>query len=86
MKNIFYTLFFIPAFLFCQNSHTLFFDGLNREYLVYVPETYDGSEEYPVLFNFHGGNGTSEGQIAISDMRNLADENNFPETIPGSRR
>ena len=27
------------------------------------------------MFNFHGGNGTSEGQIAISDMRNLADEN-----------
>ena len=34
------------------------------------------------MFNFHGGNGTSEEQIAISDMRNLADENNFILVYP----
>ena len=39
------------------NANTIFHDGINREYLVYIPESYDGSEEYPVLFSFHGGSG-----------------------------
>jgi len=34
------------------------------------------------MFNFHGGNGTSQGQIAISDMRDLADNNNFILVYP----
>ena len=34
------------------------------------------------MFNFHGGNGTIDGQIYISDMRNLSDENNFILVYP----
>tara|TARA_B100000401_G_scaffold187215_1_gene125945 strand:+ start:2185 stop:3168 length:984 start_codon:yes stop_codon:yes gene_type:complete len=34
------------------------------------------------MFNFHGGNGTSQEQIEISDMRNLADANNFIIVYP----
>ena len=82
MKNIFYTLFFIPAFLFCQNSHTLIFDGLNREYLVYTPENYDVSEEYPVMFNFHGGSGYANDFIFTNDMRPIADTAGFIAVYP----
>ena len=40
-----------------QTTIIYIFDGSNREYLVYTPESYDSSLDYPVLFNFHGGSG-----------------------------
>ena len=30
----------------------LIFDGIDREYIVYIPESYDGQKEYPLMFNF----------------------------------
>ena len=63
-------------------SQVLEYDGNNREYELYIPQSYDGSENVPLIFNFHAGNGTSYSQIYISDMRNLADENNFILVYP----
>jgi len=63
-------------------SESLQYDGNNRQYELYIPQSYDGSENVPLLFNFHAGNGTSDSQIYISDMRNLADENNFILVYP----
>ena len=63
-------------------SQSLQYDGNNRQYELYIPQSYDGSENVPLLFNFHAGNGTSGSQIYISDMRNLADENNFILVYP----
>ncbi|MBU79311.1 MAG: hypothetical protein CMD29_04200, partial [Flavobacteriales bacterium] len=82
MKNIFYTLFFIPVFLFSQDTHSLVFDGVNREYLLYIPEIYDGSEEYPVMFNFHGGSGYANDFIYTNDMRPIADTAGFIAVYP----
>ena len=79
----------IILLLFCkvltaQNfiSQTIEYDGNTREYELYIPSSYSQDVLSPLMFNFHGGNGTSEGQIAISDMRNLADENNFILVYP----
>ena len=63
-------------------SQSLQYDGNNRQYELYIPQSYDGSENVPLLFNFHAGNGTMDSQIYISDMRNLADENNFILAYP----
>ena len=63
-------------------SQSLQYDGNNRQYELYIPQNYDGSESVPLLFNFHAGDGTSASQIYISDMRNLADENNFILVYP----
>ena len=86
-KNRF--IFLIILLLFCkvltaQNfiSQTIEYDGNTREYELYIPSSYSQDVLSPLMFNFHGGNGTSEGQIAISDMRNLADENNFILVYP----
>ena len=80
----FKTLLFFFSLLFSITSNSqdfisqsLQYDGNNRQYELYIPQSYDGSENVPLLFNFHAGNGTSDSQIYISDMRNLADENNF---------
>ena len=83
------TLFFLFSLFFSLTlssqdfiSQTLQYDGNNREYELYIPQSYDGSENVPLMFNFHAGNGTSYSQIYISDMRNLADENNFILVYP----
>ena len=86
-KNGFISL--IILLLFCkvltaQNfiSQTIEYDGNTREYELYIPTSYSQDVLSPLMFNFHGGNGTSQEQIAISDMRNLADENNFILVYP----
>ena len=63
-------------------SQTIYYDGNNREYELYIPENYNDSNAVPLLFNFHGGNGTASDQIYLSDMRSLADENNFIIVYP----
>ncbi len=77
-------LLFFCNVLTAQNfiSQTIEYDGHTREYELYIPSSYSQDVLSPLMFNFHGGNGTSEGQIAISDMRNLADENNFILVYP----
>ena len=70
--------------LIAQNfiSQTIEHDGNTREYELYIPSGYSQDILSPLMFNFHAGNDTAEIQIAISDMRNLADENNFILVYP----
>ena len=65
-----------------QQNRTMLFDGNNREYIIYVPSIYDGSEAYPLMFNFHGGGGTSNDFININDMRSVADTAGFIAVYP----
>ena len=65
-----------------QQNRTMFFDGNNREYIIYVPAIYDGSEAYPLMFSFHGGGGTSNDFININDMRSIADTAGFIAVYP----
>jgi polyhydroxybutyrate depolymerase len=60
----------------------MFFDGNNREYIIYIPAIYDGSEAYPLMFSFHGGGGTSNDFININDMRSVADTAGFIAVYP----
>ena len=54
-------------------NQTTFFDGLSRDYILYVPSSYDENENTPIVFNLHGGSGTAEEQMNyVSDMRNLS--------------
>jgi polyhydroxybutyrate depolymerase len=65
-----------------QLNRTLFFDGQNRSFIIYVPSTYDGNTQVPVVFNFHGGGGTSSSFIYTNDMRSIADTANFIAVYP----
>ena len=88
MKKIDYFSLLIFIFLYKISlsqgfiSQTINYDGNNREYELYIPENYSDSNVVPLLFNFHGGNGTTSDQIYLSDMRSLADENNFIIVYP----
>ena len=66
-------------------SETIQHDGLIREYSIYVPASYDGTTNFPLLFNLHGGGGTIASHIGVSDMSSIADTANFIVVYPQAR-
>lgn len=60
-------------------------DGLTREYSIYVPASYDGTTNFPLLFNLHGGGGTNYAWQVTSDMRPIADTADFILVYPQAR-
>jgi polyhydroxybutyrate depolymerase len=90
MRKLFHSLLlFIVciSFSYAQGyiSETIQYDGLTREYSIYVPESYDGTTSIPLLFNFHGGGGNIAFHIAIADMSPIADTANFIVVYPQAR-
>ena len=72
----------ILAFTQQQIDCSLFYDGNNRTYTIYIPESYNDNEEVPLMFNFHGGAGLAEYYISEVDMRPIADVSNFILVYP----
>ena len=66
-------------------SQTIEHDGLTREYDIYVPASYDGTINFPLLFNLHGGGGTNIAWQAASDMRPIANTADFIIVYPQAR-
>lgn len=56
---------------------TLAHDGLMRTYILYVPANYTGTEEVPLLFNFHGYGSDATEQMFYGDFRPIADTEGF---------
>jgi polyhydroxybutyrate depolymerase len=83
-KKILLLFLFIPLFGIAQQqiNQTMIHDGNAREYIVYIPASYDGSTSYPLLFSFHGGGGTSSDFINTNDMRPIADTAGFIAIYP----
>lgn len=70
-----------------SNAQTIVHDGMNREYVLYVPDSYDGTVEVPLMIVFHGYggiasefmNGNTDGN---ADMRFLAESDTFILVYP----
>lgn len=60
-----------------QNIQTLVHDGETREYVLYIPNSYDRTSEVPLLFNFHGFGGEASEYMNYADMRSLSESENF---------
>ena len=65
-----------------SNAQTLVHDGMNREYIIYVPNSYDGTSAVPLLLNFHGFGGSASQFINDADMRAEAEANSFILVYP----
>jgi len=63
-------------------ERTLQHDGMRRSYIVYVPNSYDGTAALPILFNFHGFGDSDSSYMQNADMRALADSENFMLVYP----
>ncbi|MEL6864215.1 MAG: PKD domain-containing protein [Bacteroidota bacterium] len=63
-------------------DETIMHDGLEREYLLYIPDTYTGQEAVPIVFSLHGAIGTKEKQFELSQFDLIADQENFILVTP----
>ena len=81
MKNLFLITLLAGASAFAQAQTTLLesimHDGLVRDYRLYVPEMYDGSESVPLILNLHGYTSNGFEQEIYGDFRPIADTANF---------
>ena len=95
MKKLFY-FFFVFIVLACSkdndkndavcysnsNTESMIHDGEDREYLMYVPNSYDGTTAVPIFFNFHGFGGSVEEFMENADLRSVAETNTFILVYP----
>lgn len=63
---------------------TMLHDGLEREYFLYIPESYTGEEAVPLLFDLHTNLGNKERQYRSSQFNLIADRENFILETPES--
>jgi polyhydroxybutyrate depolymerase len=85
MKYIIITLAFAINFSFLSQTvidSSIAHDGNVRTYKLYIPASYDGSEEVPLLLNLHGLGRTSDFQLEYGDFRAIADTANFIILLP----
>jgi polyhydroxybutyrate depolymerase len=52
-------------------------DGLDREFILYVPRRYEEGHAVPLLINLHGYTSNAEEQMWYGDFRCIADDENF---------
>jgi polyhydroxybutyrate depolymerase len=52
-------------------------DGIQRNYILYIPELYDGSSDVPLVLNFHGFGSNANEQMFYGDFRDIADTEGF---------
>ena len=52
-------------------------DGIQRDYILYIPELYDGTTTVPLVLNFHGYGSNANEQMFYGDFRDIADTEGF---------
>ena len=65
-----------------SNTESIIHDGIDREYFLYVPDSYNGSVAVPIVFNFHGFGGNAERFMEYADLRSVAETNTFILVYP----
>jgi polyhydroxybutyrate depolymerase len=65
-----------------RNNGSIVSSGERREYLLYVPKSYDSTRPTPLVISMHGGAGWPAMQRDISEWNRLADENGFIVVYP----
>ncbi len=81
MKKLLYILFIvsIPLFSMAQQSinYSIIVDAVQREFILYVPASYNGTASVPLVFSFHGLGGNAQVQMEDHDFRPVADTAGF---------
>ena len=79
MRNFLITFLILISALFSQETiyGTIEHDGLQREYILYVPSSYTVNQSVPLLFNFHGYTSNANVQMYYGSFRSIADTAGF---------
>ena len=64
------------------NAQTLVNDNINREYVLYIPNSYDETSAVPLLVNFHGFGGSASEFMSYAYMRSIAETDTFILAYP----
>jgi poly(3-hydroxybutyrate) depolymerase len=67
-----------------KKVYTTLVDGISREYIVSVPQSYDGQTKVPVVFILHGTGGDGERFYNISGWKELGEQENILTVFPSS--
>ena len=65
-----------------ENAIIIEYGGQSREYVIYIPDTYDSTQSTPLVMNFHGGSGSATGQMLMTNMTAIADTVGFLIAFP----
>lgn len=52
-------------------------NGVSRDFIAYVPQDYDASQKYPLVFSFHGLTSTMDKNYDYTDFDILAEQEGF---------
>jgi polyhydroxybutyrate depolymerase len=86
LSLVVFTAFLSVSYAQSFSNKSLQYEGLTREYSIYIPASYDGTSGFPLLFNFHGGDDVIANWQTSSDMTSLADTGNFILVYPQARQ
>ena len=65
-----------------QIEDSYVFDGEERNFIYYVPSSWDASQDYPLLIVLHGLTQSGNGIMNITGFNEIADANNVVVCYP----
>jgi len=81
MKSMILSFFmlFLSYFSFAQQtiSSSITHNGIQRDYIIYIPAIYSTLGDVPLVFNFHGYTSNAASQMFYGDFRSIADTAGF---------
>jgi polyhydroxybutyrate depolymerase len=82
MKQLFFLVLVITTSPLFAQTFSFMHDGNNRSYIVHLPPSYNASNSYPMVLNFHGYTSTGAQQQAYTLMDQVADTAGFIVVYP----
>jgi polyhydroxybutyrate depolymerase len=80
MKNFLILALTLPFLGWSQENFTFNHDGIERDYILYMPDALQ--EDAPLVFVGHGYSGNAQEMMNSSDMNSLADTEGFAVCYP----
>lgn len=81
MKKLIYILILVslPYLTRAQQTinYSIIVNSVEREFILYVPASYNGNTSFPLVFSFHGLGGNAQAQMEDHDFRPIADTARF---------
>jgi polyhydroxybutyrate depolymerase len=65
-----------------QINGTIQHNGITRDYIVYLPTTFNSSQSLPLVFVLHGFTQTASAIMSVTGFNDLAETNNFIAVYP----
>ena len=83
-RTFFLFLLLLPFFSRAQQTinYSILVDSVQREFILYVPDSYNENTSVPLVFSFHGLGGNAQAQMEDHDFRPVADTAGFIVAYP----